>query len=91
MCGREGVGENGGGGGVVGGGVGVGVGGVGGGGVSVAVFTVSTFFLGLLLFCVAFSIATPTVVLLADGLHTTIDGRHHAPTVTPAVAHRTQL
>ena len=88
MCGREGVGENGGGGGVVGGGVVVVV---GGGGVSVAVFTVSTFFLGLLLFCVAFSIATPTVVLLADGLHTTIDGRHHAPTVTPAVAHRTQL
>ena len=83
MCGREGVGEN-------GGGVGVG-GGVGGGGVSVAVFTVSTFLLGLFLFCVAFSIATPTVVLLADGLHTTIDGRHHAPTVTPAVAHRTQL
>ena len=88
MCGREGVGENGGGGGV-GGGVVVVVG--GGGGVSVSVFTVSTFFLGLLLFCVAFSIATPTVVLLADGLHTTIDGRHHAPTVTPAVAHRTQL
>ena len=81
MCGREGVGGNGG----VGGGVGGGV--VGGGGVSV--FTVFTVLLGLPLFCVAFSIATPTVVLLADGVHTTIDGRHHAP--TPTVAHRTQL